>query len=150
MFNLSYSLFAVNVKPIKYSANFCLFPVPAQDPPQGARRRQRPEPGAAAAYPDCSCGVQGSGVYLLRRSDECPGRQQRERDHGALAPVLPGPHGCRGGAPVEHGQGCGQHRRPGQRPRSRRGDARGADGETRNILRISEEPVGVRQLDDGY
>ena len=25
-----------------------------------------------------------------------------------------------------------------------------ADGETRNILRISEEPVGVRQLDDGY
>ena len=73
-----------------------------------------------------------------------------EKEIMELAPVLPGPHGCRGGAPVEHGQGCGQHRRPGQRPRSRRGDARGADGETRNILRISEEPVGVRQLDDGY
>ena len=28
---------------------------------------------------------------------ECPGHQQRERDHGAPAPVLPGPHGGRGG-----------------------------------------------------
>ena len=79
---------------------------------------------------------------------ECPGHQQRERDHGAPAPVLPGPHGGRGGAPFEHGQGCGQHRRPGQRAGSRGGDARRTDGETRNILQIGEEPVGIRQLND--
>ena len=94
------------------------------------------------------CGVQGSGVYLPGRGDECPGHQQRERDHGAPAPVLPGPHGGRGGAPFEHGQGCGQHRRPGQRAGSRGGDARRTDGETRNILQIGEEPVGIRQLND--
>ena len=59
-----------------------------------------------------------------------------------------GAHGGRGGAPFEHGQGCGQHRRPGQRAGSRGGDARRTDGETRNILQIGEEPVGIRQLND--